>query len=652
MDWALCVFYHLGKGVYMGIRHDIKLWDQVQIRVLDVRLISLTTNESYRNYVLPTSSFVYVNGRGQLWLDEEVWSTGRFLLVHGGKGRRLTLEAAGVIEVYLIFYKSTLPSNVLLDYKMMLLQSNPFEQSWGMDPDNALHLHELVRNMHDCWNGQDQLGSIKVKGLFFQLIQLALEQQIRVENEGQQLSLTDQVLRYITTHFRQSISLDSLAQSLNYSPQYLSRKFKEQTGVTPTEYLIRLRIGEARSLLSATEASLQEIATYVGYTDPFYFNRIFKREMGITPGQYRSKQRENMNIVSDRTINATNESIVTGGTERYPLIDDDYHYQYNGDEEINMFNELRSAIMSLALVFTLSACGTTGQDAGTPETAVEPEQPAIMETKTVNTTFGEVEVPVHPERVAAIDYLGTVLALGVKPIAGGQFLMNSPYLEGHLDGLETIGDSIEQLMELEPDLIITLNPDKGAFEKFSKIAPTVSVASITFPTLKEEVNYFGEVLGKEAEAKQWLAEFDQEIAKIKQEVQDVVPAGTTFSVMQEYDRQVFIFGNQSGRGGRNIYELLGLQAPAAVPAELMQGAYHEFSIELLSKYAGDYIILTSKSQLEVLQADPVWGSLPAVKSGRVYIWAEEQSWFRDPIALLKQTQDLAEWIIKMNKQTQ
>lgn len=35
--------------------------------------------------------------------------------------------------------------------------------------------------------------------------------------------------------------------------------------------------------------------------------------------------------------------------------------------------------------------------------------------------------------------------------------MNSPYLEGHMDGLETIGDSVEQLMELEPDLIITLN---------------------------------------------------------------------------------------------------------------------------------------------------------------------------------------------------
>lgn len=52
--------------------------------------------------------------------------------------------------------------------------------------------------------------------------------------------------------------------------------------------------------------------------------------------------------------------------------------------------------------------------------------------------------------------------------------------------------------------------------------------------------------------------------------------------------------------------------------------------------------------LKDLQADPIWGSLPAIKNGKVYIWTEEQSWFRDPIALLKQTQDLAEWIIGLN----
>lgn len=70
--------------------------------------------------------------------------------------------------------------------------------------------------------------------------------------------------------------MESLSLELNYSPQYLTRKFKEQTGFSPIEYVIKLRIEKAQFLLLTTDATLQEIALNVGYSDLFYFNRIFK----------------------------------------------------------------------------------------------------------------------------------------------------------------------------------------------------------------------------------------------------------------------------------------------------------------------------------------------------------------------------------------
>ncbi|WFR61653.1 AraC family transcriptional regulator [Paenibacillus amylolyticus] len=356
----------------MGIQNDIKLWDQVQVRVLDVRIISLETNEFMRNYVLPTSAFVYVQGRGQVWLDEEVWTTSQFLLLHGGKGSRLTLEATGVTEVHLILYKSTLPLNVLVEYRMMLNQHNPFEKSWATAPDHALELRELVRNIHECWSGQEQVGKIQVKVYFFQLVQIALLQRSRMFNEVQQPSLTDRVLRYIKAHYRESISLDALAQSLSYSPQYVSRKFKEQTGCTPTEYVIRLRIGEARSLLGIHGSFITGDCGVCGLYGPVLFQPYIQKETGITPGQYRLKQQEHSKSVSKSALYATKESIVTGEEERYPLIDDDNHYQYIGDEEINMFNQFKSAIMSLALVLTLSACGTAQQGQNHPRLRLNP----------------------------------------------------------------------------------------------------------------------------------------------------------------------------------------------------------------------------------------------------------------------------------------
>ncbi|WP_276209122.1 hypothetical protein [Brevibacillus laterosporus] len=56
-------------------------------------------------------------------------------------------------------------------------------------------------------------------------------------------------------------------------------------------------------------------------------------------------------------------------------------------------------------------------------------------------------------------------------------------------------------------------------------------------------------------------------------------------------------------------------------------------------------MLTSDDRtLEDLKADPIWASLDAVKNNRVYIWKEERSWYFDPIAVLSQTEEIADWL--------
>ena len=121
-------------------------------------------------------------------------------------------------------------------------------------------------------------------------------------------------------------------------------------------------------------------------------------------------------------------------------------------------------------------------------------------TRTVSTAFGEVEVPRHPQRVAAISYLGTVLALGTQPVAWETFLMPSPYLKGMLDDIEDVGDSLEKLLAMEPNLIITHNPNQEAIDQYKRIVPTVSVPYNAFASIQEEMRYFGELLDQD-----WLS---------------------------------------------------------------------------------------------------------------------------------------------------
>ena len=81
--------------------------------------------------------------------------------------------------------------------------------------------------------------------------------------------------------------LGELAAAAGLSPAHYSSLFREHTGFAPIDYLIRLRVQHACRLLDTTTHSVNEIATIVGYDDPYYFTRSFRRVMGRSPRDYR-----------------------------------------------------------------------------------------------------------------------------------------------------------------------------------------------------------------------------------------------------------------------------------------------------------------------------------------------------------------------------
>ncbi|AIQ16910.1 hypothetical protein H70357_09725 [Paenibacillus sp. FSL H7-0357] len=640
--------------------HHLQLWDQVLLRVLDIRLRRVEAGEFHLPYVLPASSFIFcTHGSGELWLDEEIWLADGFYLLHAGKGRRLKVNTEKGMELYFIFYKAVLSQNSLREFHILMQTDSPFDHMWGISPAEPLELLSLAQQMLEGWHtDKSPIGKLLIKGMFMQFLHHALKD--KQYWKAAKTSVAEQVVRYLSQHYRGQVSIERLAQQLNYSPQYISRKFKEQTCYSPLDYVIKLRMYKAQEMLLATNASLQEIATYVGYTDVVYFNRIFKKNMGVAPGMFRAQLEAGQSGVSDYAIKKLNPSLVMKLIQRYHIDDNENHYQYTEDGEFDMLNHYKkmTTMLSLCVMLLLVACGTSqggSQAAGSSQAPNEQQNKAVstpaiqpdglpQETKTVSTTFGEVEIPVHPQRVAAISYLGTVLALDVKPVAAEEFLMSSPYLEGMLDGVVDVGNSLEKLLEVEPDLIISHVTDQETYDKYKQIAPTVVMPYNSFESVEAEMDYFGKVLGKEEESRKWKEHFQEQIASAKQQVQEAVSENETVSVMQEFDGLVYLFGSKSGRGGRIMYEQLEMNPPAAVPGKMLQESYAEFSLELLPEYMGDYLVLTSESSLEQLQADPIWGILPPVKEGRVYLWNESSSWYRDPIAMLNQINDLADWL--------
>ena len=96
-------------------------------------------------------------------------------------------------------------------------------------------------------------------------------------------------LKYMHRFFTDKISIPYLAGLENLSNSRYVTLFKNQTGKSPNEYIIELRLQFAKSLLDNTNLSIKQISQRVGYSDQYFFSRIFKKHLGISPQKYRER---------------------------------------------------------------------------------------------------------------------------------------------------------------------------------------------------------------------------------------------------------------------------------------------------------------------------------------------------------------------------
>ncbi|WP_159882116.1 AraC family transcriptional regulator [Paenibacillus puerhi] len=98
------------------------------------------------------------------------------------------------------------------------------------------------------------------------------------------------VLEYIHAHYSDDIHIDELASIARQSRFHFIRSFKKNVGLTPYQYVLRLRIEEARRLLERTALSVTEISCSLGFSSPSQFYRAFARMSGLTPEKYRGSR--------------------------------------------------------------------------------------------------------------------------------------------------------------------------------------------------------------------------------------------------------------------------------------------------------------------------------------------------------------------------
>ncbi len=91
---------------------------------------------------------------------------------------------------------------------------------------------------------------------------------------------------FLMENYQKDFSLDEIANLVNYSPYHLIRLFKSETGKTPFQYFIDIKIKKAKQLLKNTTLSITEISYQCGFNNSSHFSTTFKKHVGVSPLKY------------------------------------------------------------------------------------------------------------------------------------------------------------------------------------------------------------------------------------------------------------------------------------------------------------------------------------------------------------------------------
>jgi two-component system, response regulator YesN len=99
--------------------------------------------------------------------------------------------------------------------------------------------------------------------------------------------IVEQVNDYVNSHLHEDVGLISLAERLHFHPSYLARLYKHISGITVGQYIVDMRLQQARRLLSSADTQIGDIAKSLGFASAAYFSKFFKTHAGLTPSDYR-----------------------------------------------------------------------------------------------------------------------------------------------------------------------------------------------------------------------------------------------------------------------------------------------------------------------------------------------------------------------------
>lgn len=154
----------------------------------------------------------------------------------------------------------------------------------GMRQDDAFTLSDAYIQRVELLTSHSSILNLQYHML------LEYTEQVEKLRRGEHVTkLSLDVANYVRHHLSEQISVEKMAEELYLSRPYLSSKFKLETGLTLTDFILNEKTEEAKRLLRYSDKPLSAISAYLGFSSHGHFSRVFKKYAALTPAEYREK---------------------------------------------------------------------------------------------------------------------------------------------------------------------------------------------------------------------------------------------------------------------------------------------------------------------------------------------------------------------------
>lgn len=637
----------------MSFQDQLLLWNHASLKVLDVRHATLHPGDSLHAYRLPASVFLLTTrGVAQVLLDGIAYAADKSLVCHAGKGALLDIvEVVETLEYYMVFYKAVLTMPCRRELLRMYQTSNPFLAQYAFAPPCPLPLFSKIEQMQRQWQQSGALEKFHVKALFHHFVYDLLQQSQTLGSGATQPQLITQAIHYLEERYAEPITLNSLTAALDCNARQLQRLFKARLNIGPMEYLLQVRLKQAKALLKHTNITLAQIAEAVGYMDSYYFSRIFKKYTGVSPRQYKEQARDREHR-RQTPLHKSRSSIVPGSAQLYSVTaSDDNSSHYQAGEVIHSYTSSKAAMTNsltsmLPLLLGAHSLTTSAGAYSAGEISLADSvtvQPTVSSDEAGNAGItgstaaasmrriikhqkGEFALEQKPEKIVVLDYqyIDQLLKLGDQPIGSVIPTIESSsfpdYLTGKLTDIKVLGTKeepdLEAIVQAAPDLIICTAFQEHIFEKLVEIAPTLMFDRNE--DWRTTLLTFGSIVGKEQIAQNVLDRYQKRIDALKAALTDKL-GGQTVALIRPRDQMIRL-QTAKHRTAKILYGDLGMSPPQMV----MDSTKTSFtiSLEAMSALNADHLIVlqddSNTELVEEYQQTAIWKNVPAVQANQVY----------------------------------